>query len=137
MRRAIFSPACALNPKVTMKRTLFAALLCPALLLTACKNNSSGPSSTEAEALDYVRLVKIALSNAYYESGKPVPPTPCTDDLFGMKKTTKFLTLKSCTAKMDSESTPLVAAVFNDDLAIVGDAEGTRRVKVSELPDMK
>ncbi|WP_353541319.1 hypothetical protein [Deinococcus xinjiangensis] len=120
-----------------MKRTLFAALLCPALLLTACKNNSSGPSSTEAEALDYVRLVKIALSNAYYESGKPVPPTPCTDDLFGMKKTTKFLTLKSCTAKMDSESTPLVAAVFNDDLAIVGDAEGTRRVKVSELPDMK
>lgn len=130
-QHAIFM-ANALSRKATMKRLIFAALLCPALLLTACKQDASGPSAAEAEALDYVRLVKIALSNAYYESGKPIPVTSCTDPLFGMKKTTKFLTLKSCKARMDSETTPLVLAVFDDDLTILGDAQGTRRVQISE-----
>lgn len=112
-------------------------LLLPFLLLSACKNNSSGPSSAEAEALDYVKLVQIALSNAYDQTGKPVPATPCTDALFGMKKTSKFLTLNSCTAKMSSAHNSIVVATFNDDLAILGDGQGTRRVKVSELPEVK
>lgn len=106
------------------------------LLLPACKREAT-PASAEAEALDYVRLVQIALSNAYYETGRAVPPTPCTSDLFGMKKTSPFLKLKTCTARMDSENTPLVVATFNDDLAILGDRSGTRRVQPNELPEMK
>lgn len=103
------------------------------LLLTACKREAT-PASTEAEALDYVRLVRVAVSNAYYEMGKAVPPTDCRDDLFGMKKTTKFLKLNRCTAQTDAAGNALVTAVFNEDLAILSDAQGLRRVQVSELP---
>lgn len=117
-----------------MKRTSKTALFCAVLLLlTACKREGTD-ASAEAEALDYVKLVQVALSNAHYESGKPVPATPCTDKLFGMKKTSKFLKLKSCTAKLSSDNNFMVAATFNDDLAILGDSSGTKRVKVSELP---
>lgn len=113
-----------------------AAALVGVLLLSACqRSNAADPA--EAEALDYVRLAGIAVSNAYYETGKPVPPTPCTDPLFGLKKTTNFLKLDHCTARKDSENTLLVAALFNGDIAIVSDEKGTRRVKVSELPEVK
>lgn len=106
------------------------------LLLTACKGAGSGDTA-EAEALDYVRLANVAISNAYYETGQPVPPTPCTDPLFGLKKTSKFLKLQRCVARKDSADSVLIAAVFNDDLAIVSDAQGTRRVKVEDLPEVE
>lgn len=111
------------------------------LLLTACKtapaSNATNAAEAQAEALEYTRLVGVAVSNAYYESGKPVPPTPCTDPLFGMKKTSNFLKLERCTARKTSADTFLVAAVFNGDLAVLGDEKGTRIVKVSELPEVK
>lgn len=106
------------------------------LLLTACKREATAQSA-EAEALDYVRLVQVALSNAYYQTSRPIPPTPCTDPLFGMKKTSKFLTLNRCTASMVNDENMLVTAVFNGDLAVLGDTQGVRRVKVSELPEVK
>lgn len=112
-----------------LKRIFTLALL----LLSACKREAT-PASTEAEALDYVRLVRVAVSNAYYETGKAVPPTPCTDDLFGMKKTSKFLKLERCTAQTDAAGNALIAAVFNGDIAVLSDAQGVRRVQVSDLP---
>lgn len=106
------------------------------LLLTACKREAT-PASSEAEALDYVRLVRVALSNAYYQYGKAIPPTDCRSDLFGMKKTSPFLTLNKCTASMVSDNNILIAGVFNNDIAVLGDAQGVRRVKLSELPEVK
>ena len=103
------------------------------LLLTACKREAT-PASVDEEALNYVRLVRVAVSNAFYESGKAVPPTPCTSDLFGMKKTSKFLKLERCTAQTDAAGNALIAAVFNGDIAVLSDAQGVRRVQVSELP---
>lgn len=111
-------------------------LLLTLVLLTACKREGT-PASAEAEALDYVRLVAIALSNAYDQTGQPVPPTPCTAELFGMKKTSKFLKLGRCTAKMDSNRSYLVSAVFNGDIAVMSDPAGTRRVKLADLPEVK
>ena len=106
------------------------------LLLTACKREAT-PASSEEEALNYVRLVRVAVSNAHYEMGRAVPPTPCTDDLFGMKKTSKFLKLNRCTAQTDAAGNALITAVFNDDIAVVGDAQGVRRVELSDLPEVK
>ena len=112
-----------------MKRFFIVVLL----VLTACKREGT-PASAEAEALDYVRLVRVAVSNAYYESGKAVPPTDCRSDLFGMKKTSKFLTLDRCTAQTDAAGNALVTAVFNGDIGVLGDVQGVRHMKVSELP---
>lgn len=108
-----------------------------ALLLTACKQQNDPAQAAEAEALDYVRIVAIAASNVYTETGRSIPPTPCTDHLFNMKKTSKFLRLSRCTVRFDSDQSYGVAALFNDDIAVVSDENGTRRVRVSELPEVK
>ncbi|WP_291426691.1 hypothetical protein [Deinococcus sp.] len=114
-----------------MKRLVTLCLL----LLTACKREGTAQSA-EAEALDYVRLVSVAASNAYTETGQPLPATPCTDPLFGMKKTTKFLKLERCVVRYDSDQSYTVAALFNKDLAVLSDVNGARRVNVDELPEV-
>ncbi len=131
-----------------MKKVILLSLL----LLTACKpppadgtaadttqSNTAQANAAEAraEALEYTRLVGVAVSNAYYETGKPIPPTPCTDPLFGMKRTSTFLILERCTARKDSARTFQVIAVFNKDLAVLGDEKETRVVQMSELPQTK
>ena len=104
--------------------------------LTACPCQGT-EAKAEAEALDYVRLVTVAASNPYTQTGEPVPATPCTDPLFGMKKTTKFLKLEGCTVRYDTDGQYTVAAVFNADLAVSGDVNGTRRVRVADLPEVE
>lgn len=117
-----------------MRRAAFALGLL--LLLTGCKREGTAESA-EAEALDYVRIVAIAASNVYTESGQSIAPTPCTHPMFNMKKTSKFLRLGRCTVRFESDQSYVVAALFNDDLAVVSDENGTRRVQGSELPEVR
>ncbi|MDO4246590.1 MAG: hypothetical protein Q4C89_11255 [Deinococcus sp.] len=114
-----------------MRRAAFALGLL--LLLTGCKREGTAESA-EAEALDYVRIVAIAASNVYTESGHSIAPTPCTHPMFNMKKTSKFLKLRRCTVTYTSDQNYRVSALFNDSIAIVSTPEGTWRVKVSDLP---
>lgn len=111
-------------------------LLLPLLLLTACKHQSTA-ASAEAEALDYVQVVAIAAVNVYDDHGQPIAPTTCDNPIFAMHKTTKFLKINRCNVKINSDQDYLVAALFNGNLAVVSDVNGTRKVKVSELPEVK
>lgn len=110
------------------------ALLLPLLLLTSCKQNLSEEEAAQQAALDYVRLVNIAVSNAYYEMGKPIPPTPCTDPLFGMKRPNRLITVTRCTAQKDNADTVLIAALFNKDIAVLQNDTEPKLIKPSELP---
>lgn len=116
-----------------MKHLLFLSLL----LLTACKQQNDPAKAAEAEALDYVRLVSIAAINVSDDHGQPIPATRCDNPIFAMHKTTKFLKTDRCTVKVNSDQDYTVAALFNGNLAVVSDVNGTRKVKVSELPEVK
>lgn len=109
-------------------------LLVLVLSLTSCKQNLTEAEAAQQAALDYVRLVNVAVSNAYYETGKAVPPTPCTDPLFGMRKPNRLITVTRCTAQKDNADTVLITALFNKDIAVIQSGAEPRIVKPAELP---
>lgn len=107
-------------------------LLVLGLMMTGCKREAT-PQSLEAEALDWVRIVAIGAGNIHAETGQPVHLS-CRDKRLRMKKTSPFLKLDHCSVRYNSDSSYVVAALFNDDIAILSDSKGTRRVEKAALP---
>lgn len=105
------------------------------LVLTGCKREATS-QSLEAEALDWVRIVAIGAGNIHAETGQPVRLS-CRDKRLRMKKTSPFLKLDHCTVHYNSDTSYVVTALFNGDIAILSDPTGTRRVEKAALPTLK
>lgn len=119
-----------------MTRKTFLALL---LLLTACKSQQAQQlTPAQQAALNYVKVMQVALVNVYYDHGnQAIPATSCNNPIFGMRKPPSITEVDLCAAKMDDVQSQIVAAKFKDGTAVLADVNGVRLVKPEELPEIK